>query len=108
MLKISGPFPLTSLAACVLCACGGGGDATRAATSNLPTVASAGVPSGYSLVWADEFTGSGLPDSSKWSYDTEANANGWYNHELQYYAAERLENSQVNDGASSSLHAKRR
>ncbi len=32
------------------------------------------------------------------SYDTEANATGWYNHELQYYAVGRLENSRISNG----------
>ncbi|NJD06049.1 MAG: glycoside hydrolase family 16 protein [Methylococcaceae bacterium] len=44
-------------------------------------------PRGYRLVWSDEFNGRGLPAPSKWSYDTEANQSGWYNNELQYYAA---------------------
>lgn len=56
------------------------------------------VPEGYELVWADEFNTNGLPDESKWVYDTEANAFGWYNDELQYYAVRRLANSQVSDG----------
>lgn len=36
------------------------------------------------LVWSDEFSYSGRPDSSKWTYDT-GNNNGWGNNELQYY-----------------------
>lgn len=55
-------------------------------------------PQGYALVWADEFGGEGLPDPEKWMYDTEANATGWYNNELQYYAKGRLANSQVKNG----------
>lgn len=31
----------------------------------------------YELVWADEFDYVGLPDSLKWSYDTEGNDWGW-------------------------------
>ena len=31
------------------------------------------VPSGYKLVWSDEFSGSGLPDPKKWNYDTSGN-----------------------------------
>lgn len=50
------------------------------------------------MVWQDEFEKPGLPDSTKWNYDTEANATGWYNNELQYYAARRLQNSEVRDG----------
>ncbi|SDZ26195.1 Glycosyl hydrolases family 16 [Variovorax sp. YR634] len=96
------------LAGFLLCACGGGGNAAPAtngisppagAPVNPPPTVSSGVPPGYALVWADEFAGSGLPDPGKWSYDTEANATGWYNNELQYYAAERLENSKVSNGA---------
>ncbi|MCF8359205.1 MAG: glycoside hydrolase family 16 protein [Prolixibacteraceae bacterium] len=52
----------------------------------------------YKLVWSDEFDYYGLPDSSKWSYDTVGNAWGWGNHELQYYTVEREENARVSDG----------
>lgn len=34
-------------------------------------------------VWADEFNYTGMPDSSRWSYDT--GGHGWGNNELQYY-----------------------
>ncbi|MEI6888940.1 MAG: family 16 glycosylhydrolase [Bacteroidales bacterium] len=37
-----------------------------------------------SLIWADEFTGSGLPDSTFWSYD-KGYGNGWGNSEIQLY-----------------------
>ena len=57
-----------------------------------------GPPEGYKLVWSDEFDKKGLPDSSKWNYDTVANPTGWYNHEQQYYAAGRLKNSRVEGG----------
>ena len=65
-----------------------------------PTVpaTSAGVPAGHVLVWSDEFDQPGLPDPAKWAHDTERNSLGWYNDELQYYAANRLENAQVRDG----------
>lgn len=52
----------------------------------------------YQLVWADEFDYSGLPDSTKWSFDTEGNAWGWGNNEDQYYTANRIENAEVKDG----------
>lgn len=55
-------------------------------------------PPGYTLVWADEFDGSGLPSGERWQFDTHRNRQGWYNDELQYYAANRLENSRVTDG----------
>lgn len=93
-----------------LCACGGGsGTSANGATTSAAPVAVApkgavtaptpgDVPAGYTLVWADEFAVNGLPDATKWRYDTEANATGWYNNELQYYAAARLENSRISDG----------
>ena len=49
------------------------------------------------LLWSDEFDGKVL-DRSKWSFDTSRNKQGWYNGELQYYAAARPENSRVDDG----------
>jgi len=55
-------------------------------------------PAGYRLVWSDEFERDGPPDRAKWRFDTEANRTGWYNNELQYYAADRLENARVAKG----------
>ncbi|AQR63564.1 glycoside hydrolase [Brevundimonas sp. LM2] len=55
-------------------------------------------PAGYRLAWADEFEYAGLPDPARWTYDTHANATGWYNNEAQYYAADRLRNARVEDG----------
>ncbi|MBS1751581.1 MAG: hypothetical protein JST63_16895, partial [Bacteroidetes bacterium] len=43
------------------------------------------------LVWSDEFNYSGLPDRTKWGYDT--GHSGWGNNELQYYTAKRIENA---------------
>jgi beta-glucanase (GH16 family) len=57
-----------------------------------------GVPAGYVLVWSDEFSTDGLPDPSKWGYDTGRNKQGWHNRELQYYSGPRAENAQVHDG----------
>lgn len=48
----------------------------------------------YELVWSDEFDYEGLPDDTKWGYDT--GASGWGNNELQYYT--RGENAEVHDG----------
>jgi beta-glucanase (GH16 family) len=56
------------------------------------------VPAGYKLVWADEFDKPGEPDAKKWRYDTSRNKEGWYNNELQYYAAHRPENVRVENG----------
>ena len=52
----------------------------------------------YELVWADEFDTDGPPDPAKWVWDTHANKIGWYNKELQYYAADRPENARVEGG----------
>lgn len=57
-----------------------------------------GIPSGWTLVWADEFDKDGLPDAAKWDYDTFRNKPGWYNDERQYYSLARLENSRVEKG----------
>ena len=50
------------------------------------------------LVWSDEFDYNGLPNSSKWSYDTAGNENGWGNNEAQFYTQARLKNASVKDG----------
>ena len=47
-------------------------------------------------VWADEFDRPGLPDSSKWSYET--GGHGWGNNELQFYTEARAENARVEAG----------
>ncbi|MBC3873558.1 glycoside hydrolase family 16 protein [Undibacterium sp. LX15W] len=65
---------------------------------SAPALPGAGVPTNWKLVWADEFDRSGLPDASKWMFDTERNKAGWYNNEAQYYAKDRLENSMVENG----------
>ncbi|MFT3936594.1 MAG: glycoside hydrolase family 16 protein [Chitinophagaceae bacterium] len=46
------------------------------------------------LVWAEEFNYTGLPDSSKWSYENGFVRNG----EPQYYTVKRLENCHVENG----------
>jgi beta-glucanase (GH16 family) len=69
-----------------------------AGPESAPAAASGGMPSGYRLVWSDEFDVPGIPDASKWSFDTHRNAAGWYNNELQYYANARAENSAVVNG----------
>jgi licheninase len=49
------------------------------------------------LVWSDEFSGKSL-DRGKWSFDTSRNKVGWFNGELQYYAADRHENLRLENG----------
>ncbi|WP_170108993.1 glycoside hydrolase family 16 protein [Prolixibacter denitrificans] len=46
------------------------------------------------LVWSDEFDYEGLPDSTKWNYETGLVRN----NESQYYTDHRLENARVEDG----------
>jgi beta-glucanase (GH16 family) len=48
----------------------------------------------YELIWSEEFNYTGLPDSTKWSYET-----GYLrNNEKQYYTYQRAENARVEDG----------
>ncbi len=56
------------------------------------------MPAGYSLVWSDEFSGSGLPDATKWSDDTNANTFDPGNGELEYYTAGRTQNEHLSGG----------
>ena len=88
------------LAALTLGTCGGSGGASEApATPVAATPMTLALPAGYSLVWSDEFNTAGLPDAAKWAYDTGRNKVGWYNNELQYYSAARLENAENRDGS---------
>lgn len=48
------------------------------------------------LVWSDEFDYTGLPDSSRWTYDV--GGEGWGNNKLQYYTSKRPENARVENG----------
>ncbi len=57
------------------------------------------IPADYALVWSDEFSVDGLPDDTKWAYDTEHNKDGWFNGEKQYYADHRAENARVENGS---------
>jgi beta-glucanase (GH16 family) len=49
------------------------------------------------LAWSDEFNGKSL-DRSKWSFEVARNKQGWYNRELQYYAADRPQNLRIDHG----------
>jgi beta-glucanase (GH16 family) len=96
----------TLLALLGLAACGGGNAGTtstpapvQAAPAPAPTPTVSGArPASWKLVWSDEFDKDGLPDATKWAYDTSRNKEGWHNEEKQYYAAARLENSRVSAG----------
>lgn len=52
----------------------------------------------WQLVWNEEFDYTGLPDSAKWSYDTEGNSWGWGNNEAQHYTVGDSSKAYVNDG----------
>lgn len=54
------------------------------------------VPDGYNLVWNDEFDYEGLPDSTRWSYQT--GGHGWTARELQLYTKDKLNNAKVTNG----------
>jgi len=71
-------FGLIAAIGCLLA----GSGADRATAFPQPF---AGPARGKQLIWSDEFAGSagGLPDPTKWSYDT--GGGGWGNRELQYY-----------------------
>lgn len=90
-----------AMSAVLATGCGGGGSSPAPAPGPAPAPAPAtgGVPTGWRLVWSDEFDVDGLPDSTKWGYDTFRNQAGWFNNELQYYSANRPENARVENGS---------
>lgn len=52
----------------------------------------------WQLVWQDEFSYTGLPDSTRWNYDTRGNEYGWGNNEKQWYNVANIRNTEVNNG----------
>ncbi len=85
---------LTLLAAAAQAGSSAGGDAAISSPTEPHRP-----PAGYELVFAEEFDEGEMPDADKWVYDTERNAQGWYNNELQYYAATRPENARIENGS---------
>src|SRR5687768_11535783 len=49
----------------------------------------------WTLIWSDEFNGSGAPDPAKWTYEEGMIRN----RELQFYTAGRQENARVENGS---------
>ena len=47
-------------------------------------------------IWSDEFDYTGLPNTTKWTYDV--GGGGWGNGESQYYTNARSENARVENG----------
>jgi beta-glucanase (GH16 family) len=52
--------------------------------------------SDWKLSWSEEFNYTGLPDSTKWSYDV--GGDGWGNNELEYYTKGSPNNVEVSNG----------
>jgi beta-glucanase (GH16 family) len=52
----------------------------------------------WKLVWADEFDKNGLPDTTRWNYDTRGNDYGWGNNEKQWYTVAKPENCRIENG----------
>jgi len=71
-------------------------DASPASASPVPAENQAYVPKDYRLVWNDEFDYEGLPDSSRWGYQT--GGHGWTAKELQLYTKADPENVNVTGG----------
>lgn len=86
---------LTAACAVVLLGCGGGGSGEAIASPSpaptptpAPAPAPSPAPSNWTLVWSDEFNAAaGTPPNTAYWSDNLGNkeANGWGNHELQYY-----------------------
>ena len=105
MKSLSAPLAATHwrflplITAAFLCGCGGGSAGAASPPATTPPVATTlELPADYKLIWSDEFSADGLPDASRWAYDTGMNKAGWYNNEKQYYSGPRPENAKVQGG----------
>jgi glycerophosphoryl diester phosphodiesterase len=63
----------------------------------LERIRNAPTTTGWKLKWSEEFNYTGLPDSTKWGYET--GGHGWGNNELQYYTAADTSNVFVKNGS---------
>jgi glycerophosphoryl diester phosphodiesterase len=52
----------------------------------------------WQMVYADEFSYTGLVDTTRWSYDTKGNEYGWGNNESQWYTEANPKNVEVSNG----------
>ncbi len=52
----------------------------------------------WKLVWHDEFDKDGLPDSTRWNFETKGNERRWGNNEAQWYTDADTENCCIKDG----------
>jgi len=53
---------------------------------------------GWTMIWRDEFSLEGMPDTTKWNYDTHGNDWGWGNNEKQWYTEADPKNVGINNG----------
>ncbi len=74
------------------------GTALLAGSAGSAAAAASNAPAGYVLVWSDEFNTDGVPDATRWDFDTGRNREGWHNNERQYYSRARPENAVVSNG----------
>lgn len=72
------------------------GDGGTASLTRTVRVQPTNATVNWEQVWGDEFEGEGLPNSSKWYYET--GGGGWGNQEQQYYTREDTDNARVEDG----------
>lgn len=73
----------------------GGGSSGGSSSSSSSSSSGGGSGGGWTLVWSDEFSGSGQPDPANWNYHVGNGWNpgtgafdGWGNQELQWYRPE--------------------
>ena len=68
----------------------GGATASGGVPGSGGTTPAGACPSGWNLVWSDEFDGAAGAnvDTSKWVYETGNGSNGWGNSELEYYQSQ--------------------
>ncbi len=58
---------------------------------------SGNAPTGYNLIWSDEFDGSGAVNNLKWHHQTQLpNGTSWYNGEVQHYTNRQVNSNQAN------------
>lgn len=69
---------------------------TNAQTQRLARTPKAAKKPGYTLLYSDEFNGTGKPDSTKWTF--EARPKGWVNGEQQTYTDATRDNAVLRDG----------
>lgn len=54
-------------------------------------------PTGFNLIWSDEFDGTGAVNNLKWHHQTQLpGGTSWYNGELQHYTNRQVNSSQAN------------